>query len=99
MKFPMICTVKFIMIKKRRREALEYPYDPDFDGESYYEHEDRLQIDDGYREMWRRNMQIRDELAERCHASTQESWEELFQQAVEFVEQGPRRGFRFDLVD
>ncbi|KAB8256770.1 hypothetical protein BDV32DRAFT_128488 [Aspergillus pseudonomiae] len=84
---------------QKAEEALEYPYDPDFDSESYYEHEDRLQIDDGYREMWRRNMQIRDELAERCHASTQASWEDLFQKAVEFVQQGPRRGFRFDLVD
>jgi hypothetical protein len=28
--------------------SFESPYDPDFQSESYYDHEDRLQLDDGY---------------------------------------------------
>lgn len=28
--------------------SLEWPYDPDFESEEYYEHEDRLAVDSGY---------------------------------------------------
>lgn len=84
---------------QRAEEELEYPYDPDFDSERYYEHEDRLQIDDDYREMWSGNMQSREERGISYRTSTQASWEDLFQKAVELVVQGPRPDFRFDLVD
>lgn len=33
--------------------SLEWPYDPDFESEDYYEHEDRIAIDDGYAEAFR----------------------------------------------
>ncbi|KAJ5392773.1 hypothetical protein N7465_011747 [Penicillium sp. CMV-2018d] len=33
--------------------SLESPYDPDFESEDYYEHEDRIAIDDGYTEAFR----------------------------------------------
>lgn len=84
---------------QKAEEALEYPYDSDFDSEDYYEHEDRLQIDDSYREMWRRNMQRREDFDIQQRTSIQANWEGLFQKAVEFVVQGPRPGFRFDLLD
>ena len=36
---------------------LKSPYDPDFDSEAYYEHENRLQVDDGYAEAESRRKQ------------------------------------------
>jgi len=33
--------------------SFEWPYDPDFESEEYYEHEDRLAADQGYAEPFR----------------------------------------------
>jgi hypothetical protein len=38
--------------------ALESPFDSDFESEEYYEHESRLEIDEGYAKMIRRNAKI-----------------------------------------
>jgi hypothetical protein len=48
---------------KMAERKSEYPYHYDFDSGRYYEHEDRLQIDDYYREMWRQNIERREELS------------------------------------
>ncbi|GFF40640.1 hypothetical protein IFM51744_04534 [Aspergillus udagawae] len=52
---------------------LEYPYDPDFDSERYYEHEEKLHIDDDYREIWRQNLERREELNTRHRTLARET--------------------------
>jgi hypothetical protein len=41
---------------EKAEESLEYPYDPDFESEDYYEHQDRLQIDKSYTGIWTRDI-------------------------------------------
>jgi hypothetical protein len=78
---------------------LEYPYDPDFDSGRYYEHEDRLQIDDDYREMWRQNIERREKLNTSHRTLARARWEDLFQRAVTMVACGPGRDICLDLAD
>ena len=46
--------------------ALEAPFDPDFESEQYYEHINRIDIDEGYAKMTRYSAKVR-EIATRGH--------------------------------
>jgi hypothetical protein len=81
----------FIEVDER---ALVWPYDPDFESEQYYEHEDRLQLDEDYAEMTRHNANIREEATRRQRQKDAAAWEALFNSAKELVENGPLAHFR-----
>lgn len=53
---------------------LQSPYDPDFESEEYYEHENRLEIDEGYAKMWRRNEELREEASTQKRRDWPEFW-------------------------
>jgi hypothetical protein len=40
---------------------LQWPYDPDFESEEYYEHEDRLDLDEDYAEIFKARIERRDQ--------------------------------------
>jgi hypothetical protein len=58
--------------------SLEWPYDPDFESEDYYEHEDRIAIDDGYAEAFR----VRCERKSEKERQQREEWIRFWVQAL-----------------
>ena len=77
--------------------ALEWPYDPDFQSEHYYEHQDRLEIDEGYAEMTRHNAELREDQDRRHRRDGQTAWVSFWQSARELASTGPTAHFRIDL--
>ncbi|KAF4636105.1 hypothetical protein G7Y89_g1980 [Cudoniella acicularis] len=77
--------------------ALESPFDPDFESEQYYEHESRLEIDEGYAEMTRYNAKIRENATRRHGQKDKAEWVSLFKTARELASTGPLEHFRIDL--
>ncbi|KAH6702046.1 hypothetical protein BKA61DRAFT_704642 [Leptodontidium sp. MPI-SDFR-AT-0119] len=59
---------------KRDETCLEWPYDPDFEAEEYYEHEDRLEIDDDYAKAMGERMERRREGRKREEQSWIDFW-------------------------
>ncbi|KAJ5085227.1 hypothetical protein N7532_009998 [Penicillium argentinense] len=57
---------------------LEWPYDPDFESEDYYEHENRLDIDDNYAEAFR----VRCERESKKEEQQREEWIRFWAQAL-----------------
>ena len=68
---------------------LESPYDPDFESEAYYEHENRLQVDDGYAEAESRRKQR--VAKERCENQrrTHHSWIKFWIKTLHACPGGP----------
>lgn len=65
--------------------CLEWPYDPDFESEEYYDHENRLNVDEHYAEAWGRNM----ELNEARKARKRQSWVDFWVRALNHCPGGP----------
>ncbi|KAH9213134.1 hypothetical protein DL95DRAFT_367320 [Leptodontidium sp. 2 PMI_412] len=59
---------------ERDEACLEWPYDPDFEAEEYYEHEDRLEIDDDYAKAMGERMERRREGRKREEQSWIDFW-------------------------
>lgn len=68
---------------------LESPYDPDFESEEYYEHENRLQIDDNYAEAFRINRERRSHVEDREREVGKENWVRYWLQALNECPNGP----------
>lgn len=77
--------------------ALGSPFDPDFESEQYYEHQSRLDIDEGYAEMTRYNAKIQKDATRRQRQKDKTEWAFLFKAARELANTGPREQFRIDL--
>ena len=77
--------------------ALEWPYDPDYESEQYYEHENRLAIDESYAEMSRYNANIREDATRRRRCDEEAEWVSFWQSAREVASTGPTEHFRIDL--
>ncbi|KAF7136918.1 hypothetical protein CNMCM5793_006580 [Aspergillus hiratsukae] len=65
--------------------SLEWPYDPDFESEEYYEHEERLAVDDGYAEVFR----VRCERKSEKERQQREEWIRFWVQALNKCPDGP----------
>jgi len=65
--------------------SLEWPYDPDFESEEYYNHEDRLDTDDSYAETFR--MQCERKLEK--ERQQEEEWIAFWVQALSKCPDGP----------
>lgn len=59
---------------ERDEACLEWPYDPDFEAEEYYEHEERLAIDEGYARAMGERMKREREKREREEQSWVSFW-------------------------
>lgn len=69
----------------RHDAALGWPYDPDYESEQYYEHEDRLDIDENYRESFRKKCDRRLYEAHR----EEESWTRYWLGVLQACPSGP----------
>jgi len=78
-------------------QALETPFDPDFESEQYYEHESRLEVDEDYAEGARYNAKLRAEATKRSRREDQVAWVSLLQKSKELATTGPLDHFRIDL--
>lgn len=67
--------------------SLEWPYDPDFESEEYYDHENRLAVDDGYAETFR----MRCERKFEKERQQREEWIGFWVQALSKYSDGARR--------
>lgn len=54
--------------------CLQWPYDPDFESEEYYEHEDRLDLDEGYATSFRAQTERRDQAREKKRQNWIDFW-------------------------
>ncbi len=77
--------------------ALASPYDPDYESEQYYEHQNRLEIDESYAEMSRYNAKIREDATRRRRGDEDAEWVAFLQSAREVASTGPTEHFRIDL--
>jgi len=77
--------------------ALASPYDPDYESEQYYEHQNRLEIDESYAEMSRYNAKIREDATSRRRGDEDAEWVAFLQSAREVASTGPTEHFRIDL--
>lgn len=69
--------------------SLESPYDPDFESEAYYEHENRLQVDDGYAKAENMRQQRRSEERRRNERRTHRDWIRFWVQILHCCRDGP----------
>ena len=74
--------------------ALEWPYDPDFQSEHYYEHQDRLEIDEDYAEMTMHNAELREDQDRIHRRDGQIAWVSFWQSTRELASTGPTAHFR-----
>jgi len=77
--------------------ALESPYDPDYESEQYYEHQNRIEVDKSYAEMSRHNAKIRKDTTRRYRRKEKAEWVSLLQSAREAASTGPTEYFRIDI--
>jgi hypothetical protein len=77
--------------------ALESPYDPDYESEQYYEHQNRLEIDESYAEMSRYNAKIKRDTTRRHRRDEKAEWVSFLRSAREIASIGPMEHFRIDL--
>ncbi len=59
---------------EREEACLEWPYDPDFEAEKYYEHENRLDVDDDYAKAFSEQIEHRRGKSEREEQSWVDFW-------------------------
>lgn len=69
--------------------SLESPYDPDFESEAYYEHENRLQVDEGYAEAESMREQRKSKQRDKDHMSTHRAWVGFWVRMLHGCEDGP----------
>jgi len=65
--------------------CLELPYDPDFQSEEYYEHENRIQVDEAYAAMFRE----REERQVEARKKERQSWTDFWVGVLNKVPGGP----------
>ncbi|KFY29937.1 hypothetical protein V494_08360 [Pseudogymnoascus sp. VKM F-4513 (FW-928)] len=59
---------------EREEASLEWPYDPDFEAEEYYEHENRLDVDEDYAKAFSEQIEHRREKSKREEQSWVDFW-------------------------
>lgn len=59
---------------EQEEASLEWPYDPDFEAEEYYEHENRLDVDEDYAEAFNKQVEQRREKSKREEQSWVDFW-------------------------
>ncbi len=59
--------------------ALESPYGPDYESEQYYEHQNRIEVDESYAEMSRHNAKIRKDATRRHRREEEAEWVSFLQ--------------------
>ncbi|KAH6985540.1 hypothetical protein EDB80DRAFT_822422 [Ilyonectria destructans] len=64
---------------------LESPFDPDFESEEYYEHENRLEIDEGYARAYRYNRELKEQRKRR----ERERWIDFWVRVLSNCPSGP----------
>ncbi|EEU34828.1 uncharacterized protein NECHADRAFT_88411 [Fusarium vanettenii 77-13-4] len=69
--------------------CLEWPYDPDFESEEYYDHENRLDVDERYAEAWGRNMELNEARKTRKRQGQRQSWVDFWVRALNHCPGGP----------
>ncbi|KAK2763859.1 hypothetical protein FQN54_009477 [Arachnomyces sp. PD_36] len=69
--------------------SLGWPYDPDFESEAYYQHEDRLALDEGYAEAFRVRCEHRYEKEKQKEKQQTEEWIGFWVQALSSCPDGP----------
>jgi len=69
--------------------CLESPYDPDFESEEYYEHENRLEVDEDYANTFRYNRRLKAERKEQEHKKKKENWIGFWVKALQRCHNGP----------
>lgn len=67
----------------REEAQLEWPYDPDYQSEEYYEHESRLEIDGAYAESWRQQHKRREEWKKKERQRWIGFWIDVLQSCLE----------------
>lgn len=76
--------------------GLESPYDPDFNAEQYYEHQDRIEVDEDYAQMARENAELKEARAAKSRHWRETNWRLLFEKAEAFARNGPSADFRVE---
>lgn len=69
--------------------ACESPYDPDFESEACYDHESRLQVDEGYAEAESLRRQRRRDERKKNEMQTHRAWIEFWVQRLHICPDGP----------
>ncbi|KAJ4213855.1 hypothetical protein NW757_014745, partial [Fusarium falciforme] len=69
--------------------SLEWPYDPDFESEEYYDHENRLDVDERYAEAWGRTMELNEARKTRKRQGQRQSWVDFWVRALNRCPGGP----------
>lgn len=68
---------------------LESPYDPDFESEAYYDHENRLQVDDAYAKAESMRRQRKSEEQDRNERKTHRAWIAFWTRMLHGCQWGP----------
>jgi hypothetical protein len=69
--------------------CLQWPYDPDFESEEYYEHEDRLDIDGDYAAAFQEEALCRVNTRMRLHEKDTRDWIDFWIRALHNAPNGP----------
>jgi hypothetical protein len=69
--------------------SLQWPYDPDFESEEYYEHEDRLDIDEDYAAAFQEEALCRVKTRMRLHEKDTRDWIDFWVRALHNAPNGP----------
>jgi hypothetical protein len=67
----------------------EWPYDPDFESEEYYEHDDRIVIEIGYAEAFRKQMEHKSEQERQERQHKKQEWIRFWVQMLSRCPDGP----------
>ncbi|KUI57266.1 hypothetical protein VP1G_04591 [Cytospora mali] len=70
--------------------TLEWPYDPDFESEEYYEHEDRLNLDEDYRKGFFDEYTRKSERQTRERQRERQSWTDFWLRVLNRCPGGPK---------
>ncbi|KAK8057242.1 hypothetical protein PG996_011179 [Apiospora saccharicola] len=74
---------------QRAERCLEWPYDPDYEAEAYYEHEDLLDIDENYRNAHQQRLERKLEVESRDRQTYKRCWIDFCIQVVNNSPGGP----------
>ncbi|KAK8109093.1 hypothetical protein PG984_014894 [Apiospora sp. TS-2023a] len=75
--------------EQRAESCLGWPYDPDYEAEAYYEHEDLLNIDENYRNAHRQRLEQKFEAESKERQTYKRCWIDFWIQVVNNSPGGP----------
>lgn len=85
----------FVTIDEARQE---WPYDPDFESEEYYEHENLMDNDENYASLYFRNRERMENRRMQLREEENQSWTEFWAQSLQRCRNGPTL-FRFPVAE